>query len=33
MSRLEDEFVSSLALFEPTGFGNPAPVFLTEAVN
>jgi len=32
LSRLEDDFVSSLALFEPTGFGNPAPVFLTEAV-
>lgn len=28
---LDESFVRSLTMFEPTGFGNPAPVFLTEA--
>jgi single-stranded-DNA-specific exonuclease len=31
LSLLDEAFVRSLALFEPTGFGNPAPVFMTEA--
>jgi hypothetical protein len=31
LSALDETFVRSLSLFEPTGFGNPAPVFLTEA--
>ncbi len=31
LSHLDESFVRSLALFEPTGFGNPAPVFMTEA--
>ncbi len=31
LSALDEPFVRSLSMFEPTGFGNPAPVFLTEA--
>jgi len=31
LSRLDESFVRSLAMFEPTGFGNPAPAFMTEA--
>ncbi len=31
LSNLDEAFVRSLSMFEPTGFGNPAPVFLTEA--
>ena len=31
LSKLDESFVRSLSLFEPTGYGNPSPVFLTEA--
>jgi single-stranded-DNA-specific exonuclease len=31
LSELDEGFMRSLPLFEPTGFGNPAPVFLAEA--
>lgn len=31
LDALDEAFVRSLAMFEPTGFGNPAPVFLAEA--
>jgi hypothetical protein len=31
LSKLDEPFVRSLAMFEPTGYGNPAPVFMTEA--
>jgi len=31
LAQLDENFVRSLEKFEPTGFGNPAPVFLTEA--
>jgi hypothetical protein len=30
LNQLDDGFIRSLPLFEPTGFGNPAPVFLAE---
>jgi single-stranded-DNA-specific exonuclease len=31
LSKLDESFVRSLSMFEPTGYGNPAPVFLAEA--
>ena len=31
LAELDEGFLRSLPLFEPTGFGNPAPVFLAEA--
>ena len=31
LSQLDDSFVRLLSMFEPTGFGNPAPIFMTGA--
>lgn len=31
LDALDDEFARELELFQPTGFGNPSPLFLTEA--
>lgn len=31
LSKLDEPFVRSLAMFEPTGYGNPSPLFLSEA--
>jgi single-stranded-DNA-specific exonuclease len=31
LAQADEAFVDALRLFEPTGFGNPAPVFLAEA--